>query len=194
MTGRPTSASTGSPLAGRSFIPGTSRFVRFISLFCGPRTYGTHNLLGAFKQNQSAARHWNATRTSARETMAEDWRARRCRTYTAARGVTGQSCHLQSSKPRPGATLGLRMPPRASRRTHEGDVVKQLQKRMPALRPPNSDAGLASPGQGAPEGVTARTAAMPRHAARNATDPRKIAATTGRHPTRRLVVMPQGCS
>ena len=35
MTGRPTSASTGSPLAGRSFIPGTSRFVRFIALFAG---------------------------------------------------------------------------------------------------------------------------------------------------------------
>jgi hypothetical protein len=35
MTGGPTSASTGSPLGRRSFIPGTSRFVRFIALFGG---------------------------------------------------------------------------------------------------------------------------------------------------------------
>ncbi len=35
MTGAPTSASTGSPLARRSFIPGTPRFVRFIALFAG---------------------------------------------------------------------------------------------------------------------------------------------------------------
>jgi hypothetical protein len=34
MTGGPTSASTGSPLGRRSFIPGTPRFVRFISLLC----------------------------------------------------------------------------------------------------------------------------------------------------------------
>jgi hypothetical protein len=32
MTGGPTSASMGSPLGRRSFIPGTPRFVRFISL------------------------------------------------------------------------------------------------------------------------------------------------------------------
>jgi hypothetical protein len=36
MTGGPTSASTGSPLGRRSFIPGTPRFGRFISLLCGP--------------------------------------------------------------------------------------------------------------------------------------------------------------
>jgi hypothetical protein len=36
MTGGPTSAMPGSPLGRRSFIPGTPRFVRFISLFCGP--------------------------------------------------------------------------------------------------------------------------------------------------------------
>ena len=36
MAGGPTSASTGSPLGRRSFIPGTPRFVRFIALVCGP--------------------------------------------------------------------------------------------------------------------------------------------------------------
>jgi hypothetical protein len=41
MTGGPTSASTGSPLGRRSFIPGTPRFVWFISLFCG-RWRGGH--------------------------------------------------------------------------------------------------------------------------------------------------------
>ncbi len=35
MTGGPTSASAGSPLGRRSFIPGTPRFVRFISLLSG---------------------------------------------------------------------------------------------------------------------------------------------------------------
>jgi hypothetical protein len=35
MTGGPTSASAGSPLGRRSFIPGTPRFVRFISLLGG---------------------------------------------------------------------------------------------------------------------------------------------------------------
>jgi hypothetical protein len=38
MTGGPTSASTGSPLGRRSFIPGTPRFVRFISLFADTTT------------------------------------------------------------------------------------------------------------------------------------------------------------
>ena len=35
MTGGPTSASTGSPLGRRSFIPGTPRFGRFIALLGG---------------------------------------------------------------------------------------------------------------------------------------------------------------
>ena len=40
MTGGPTSASTGSPLGRRSFIPGTPRFVRFIALLSGAAPYG----------------------------------------------------------------------------------------------------------------------------------------------------------
>ena len=40
MNGAPTSASTGSPLARHSFIPGTPRFVWFIALFAGPARSG----------------------------------------------------------------------------------------------------------------------------------------------------------